>query len=220
MPDFPNVPNLPGVPQVARLLGAVNAPVNTILEAANTVLGLLTSAPVWGIYDQNNNKVVSPDSFADFSNRNEWNVVSFPVQAGSFASYNKVVVPFEISLRMRKGGTLSERTDFINQIAAIAADTNLYTVVTPEIAYENVNVTRYEVTRRGAGGAYYLAEVDIFLVQILQVTPQYTNTSLATQNAQDPSALPAGNQGNLPPNGVSVALGPEAVSQFNAGIGQ
>jgi hypothetical protein len=215
---FPNVPNLPGVPPIPRSPGQVIATVLRIGTPATA--GAL--APVsnyvatqWGVLDQKGNLVVDPDSIIDFDNRNEWNVVSMPVQAGSFASYNKVVVPFECSVRMTKGGSINDRTAFLQQIAAIAGDTNLYDIITPERVYQDVNITRYEVSRRGAGGAYFLAEVDLYFVQILQVTPTYTNTSTATQHAAEPSAQPATNQGNVNPQPVKPAASSAAAGAIN-----
>jgi hypothetical protein len=218
---FPNVPDLPGVPQIPRSpLAAVQAVLSIGLPAdPGTLPNSSQAASFWGVFDSNNNQVITPDSIIDFNNRNEWNVVSSTVEQGSFASYNKVVVPFELSVRMSKGGSVANRTTFLQQIAAIAGDTNLYTVQTPEWTYTDVNITRYEVSRRGASGAYFLAEVDIFFVQILEVTPVYTNTSLSTQDAQDPSAEPVTNQGNVNPE-VTTQLGAAAVQQFEANIGK
>ena len=201
---FPNVPDLPGVPAVPRPPGYVN----TVLAlASNQITSLLgQSAQVqttWGIFDSNGNQVVTPDSVVDFDNRNEWEVSSFPVQQGAFASYNKVIVPFEVSVRMTKGGTQDDRTMFLQQIAGIAGDTNLYTIMTPEQTYQNVNITRYENTRRGAGGAFFL-DVDVYFIQINQVTAQYQSSSSpqntnGTSNATDPTAQPAVNSGNVQP---------------------
>ena len=205
---FPNVPNLPGVPPIPRTPGeAIGLALRIALPASISALAQpLTPTTNWGIYDQNNNLIVAPDSILSFDNRNEWDVVNFPVQAGAFASYNKVIIPFELSLRMTKGGSVADRAAFLNEIGAIGGDTNLYNIQTPEQTYSNCNITRYEISRKGAAGAYFFAEVDLFFVQIVQVTPQYTTTSLQTQNAQDASAQPAVNQGNVNPQPVTPGV--------------
>ena len=201
---FPNVPNLPGVPAIPR---SPQAAVSTVLTLATSqITGALAQssqvASLWGIFDSDGNQVVSPDSFVDFDNRNEWEVSSFPQQQGAFSSYNKVQVPFEIAIRMTKGGSVDDRTQFLQDIASIAGDTNLYTIWTPEQTYDNVNITRYENTRRGAGGAFFL-DVDVYFIQIVEVSAQYQSSSASPQNqngttnAQDPSAQPAVNQGNV-----------------------
>lgn len=201
---YPQVPNLPGVPQLVR--SGLNQPPNNVTlgsSVQSSLGGSVQAGPTWQILDANFNPVVVPDSFLNFDIRAEWKLSDYPVQQGSFASYNKVVVPFESSVRFSKGGNLSARAAFLNSIDAIAGDTNLYTIVTPEQSYPSANVTRKEVTRRGAEGAFFLCEVDVFFRQILESSPQYSSTAADTSNAQDPAALPAQNNGtNQPSNNV------------------
>ncbi len=195
--QFPMVPKLPGVPQLARSL-LFPPPVLPSLgtQAPPEVLWhAVAAAPVWGIFNQAGQQVIIPDNVIDFDNRNEWRVSTYPVQDGGFASFNKVIVPPENSVRMTKAGSQNDRTDFINQIKAIAGDTNLYTILTPEQQYLNCNVVRYEVIRRGAAAAFFLNEVDIFFTTINPVTAQYSSTVANTSNASQPSAIPQVNQG-------------------------
>lgn len=198
VPPFPNVPLVPGVPAVPRSIlfpatGAPNlasqAPLDALFQAA-------TARPKWGVFDSSNKQVIAPDSVVDFGKRTEYRVANFPVQKGQFASYNKVTVPFEIPIRMTKGGSTLDRTVFLQQVETVAASLALYTIVTPEQSYTNCNVTRVEITRRGAAGAYFI-DAEIFFVQIQSVTPQYSTTTAAssTANAQNPSAVPPQNQG-------------------------
>ncbi len=220
-PQFPNVPKLPGVPQVSRsnLFPAAPPAILNLGIALGALAIRLWEAffaqPQWAIYkalppDTKDAEgittvtsvgrrvpVVKPDSFGEFSYRNEWNVSDFPVQEGAFDSYDKVANPFEIMVRLYKGGTKEARREFLDSIEAIAGTLDLYDIVTPERTYLNVNVIRFEVTRRGPKGAYFLSEVDLFFRQIRQVTAQYTNTSANTQNAQNPSAEPVTNTGTV-----------------------
>lgn len=202
VPPFPFVPALSGVPQLVR--SALNQPPNTVSLGTGALQQQLAAAQQnvfpWGVYDDQGNQTLKPDSILNLDNRNEWKLSDYPVQVGSFASYNKVIVPFEVSLRFSKGGDLGSRAAFLKSIDDIAGDTNLYSIVTPERTYLNVNITRYEVTRRGAEGAYFLCEVDVFFRQILQVTPQYSSTAANTSNAQNPAAVPPVNQGTLQPS--------------------
>lgn len=195
---FPNVPNLPGVPQLNRANNVINT-LTLLTRALSAIIGSGGTAFTWGIYDSNNNRVVTPDNIIGVDNRNEWDVSDYPVEQGSFASYNKVLLPFETSVRMTKGKSLTDRKALLDQIAAIAGDTNKYTIITPERSYINCNVLRYEVTRRGPGGAYYLQEVEVFFRSVIEVTAQYTTAGASTTNAKDPAARPAVNQGNVQP---------------------
>jgi hypothetical protein len=197
--QFPNVPNLPGVPQVAR---SILAPVTQVVIGAASIQNLLASASaapnIWGVFDSNGNQVITPDSIREFGTRAEWRVSNFPVQQGSFASYNKVTLPAEYSVRMVKGGTIADRQAFQAQVEMVAASLDLYTIITPEESYQNVNVTRYEITRKGAAEAFFVS-VDLFFQLIIQVGAQYSTTTTTpdTSNAASPSAQPNQSQGTV-----------------------
>jgi hypothetical protein len=196
--QFPNVPNLPGVPQLARSLLFLPSPSPTIgNQALSGVLWHATqSAPVWGVFDSGNVSVLKADSIQDFGWRQEYRVSNFPVQQGEFASYNKVRLPFECSVIATKGGTLTQRIQFLQQVDALASSLKLYTIITPEKSYLNCNVTRAELARRGSGAACWF-DVEVFFVQVVEVTPYSTSGTGApsTANAQVASAVPTTNQG-------------------------
>jgi len=66
---------------------------------------------------------------------------------------------------------------------------------------------RYEVTRRGARGAYFLSEVDLYFREIRTVTAAYTSTAVTTQNAQNPSAQSVTNTGNVQAQPTTLKTG-------------
>ena len=93
-------------------------------------------------------------------------------------------------------------------------------VVTPEVTYVNCNPAHYDVGRRGGQGAYWLADVSLFLVEILQSTPQYTTTAVNLPNAQNASSQPTSNVGTAypqQPSGVLTNDGNSAVSSVVQG---
>ncbi len=194
---FPNVPQLPGVPQLVRsAVIEAQAILDTGLLIQQIVEFVSSKAPVWGVFDQNNNKVIDPDNIFAFNYRAEWRKSNYPVQKGAFASYNKVIVPFDTGVRMTKGGSLADRQAFLAQIAAIEGDTNLYNVATPEKTYLGVNLSRSEFTRRSSEGAYFL-EVDLLFEAVNEQNAQYSSTVANTANAANPAALPTVNGGNV-----------------------
>lgn len=216
-PPFPNVPVLLGVPQLIRI--ALNTPANSITQInAQTeqqqaqLWAAATTQPAWGIFDPASGlPAVQPDSIYALDYSDEWKIPDFVIQNGGFASYNKVIIPFELSVRMNKGGSLADRTQFLNDINAIVGDTNLYTIITPEQTYENCNIRRREMVRRSAEGAYFV-EVDVFFRQINQVTAQYSATAANTTNAQSPAAVPSVSLGNVQPS-TAVPAGAAATAQ-------
>lgn len=217
-PPFPDVPKLPGVPQLPR---PGNLPASPPLIVQLGIAGLqifraFATRPVWGIFKNTNATpvvttdengiqtvlvtppntvpVVLPDSVMELGYKNEWNVPSYPVENGGFTNYNKVNNPYEVTLRMTKGGSTSDRSDFLESIEKIAGSLNLYEVRTPEKTYGNANVIRFEYSRIGAKGAFFL-EVDVVLREIRLTQSAYSTTAAATVNAKNPSAAPTQNQG-------------------------
>ncbi len=215
-PPFPNVPFLLGVPQLVRAM--LFQPANTVTLGAQAQHNLWASsqvAPVWGIFDSNGNQVIVPDNIYAFSDRQEWRESDYPVQRGAYASYNKVIVPFEDTVRLTKGGSLSSRTAFLKSIDSIAPLTTLYQIRTPEKTYLNVNVLRVEVVRRSSEGAYFL-EVDMTFRNVIEQTAQYSTEVADTADAQNPAALPSVNQGNVQAVPLTSAQASTAAQAANA----
>jgi len=225
---FPNVPNVPGVPQLPRSPGQlINDLVALALPDQAATSGAASSAPVWGVflftevddpddpdYPGTFDAVLTPDSILSLDNDNEWTVSAFPVEEGKIGTYNKVLNPFETSLTMTVTGSVTDRQNFLNAVAAIAPDTNLYTIVTPEYTYNSCNVTRFSNPRHGPANSNRVS-IDIFFIQIVSVTAQYSTTQTNTANAQDPTAQPVQTLGTVNPqpitpqaqNAATVSLG-------------
>jgi hypothetical protein len=234
-PQFPNVPKLPGVPQLPRspIFPAAPPRVLSGVIAAGRLWQALFSQVTWGIYRREpptqpdeegvetvtvvaeRTPVVVPDSFLEFAYREEYSVSDYPVQDGGFASYDKVANPFEMFVRMSKGGSLQQRTAFLQSIDAIVGTTDLFDIITPEKTYLNVNVIRHEVSRRGRRGAYFLTEVDLYFRQIREVTATYSSTAVVTPNAQDASAVPVSNVGTV--QGQPTTATPESLGVIGGG---
>lgn len=222
-PKFPNVPQLPGVPQLLRspLFPAAAAPILLGGLALGQLAAALNVQPVWGLFDSNGDIVIQPDSVVDFGYRNGYTVGTYQVQRGNFAAYDKVSNPYELEVRMTKGGTENDRKNFIADIEGTLTDAQsdpfnlmLYTLRTPERSYENVTLERYELDRRGGSGANFI-DAYLYFKEIRQVSPQYTATASATMNAQNPAALPPENQLRVQPEAPGLvsfdptsALGP------------
>lgn len=230
---YPDVPAFRGVPQLVRSPTAEQ--IQALAIATSAIRGRLWQSaqlqPKWGIFkngvtpdvsrrrrlvefppitgrprEDASNAAIIPDNIMALDNRNEARVADFPVQAGAFAAYNKVNVPYELTVRLTKGGSVDDRARFLASIEAAFRSLDLYYVLTPERTYLDVNLTRYEVTRRGVNGAYFLTEVDVFFREIRQVAAQYSTSVAATRNAQEPSARPSVSQGVVQPQPVPESL--------------
>lgn len=197
---FYNVPNLPGIPPMLRATLSGISNVQGVVAGIQNSIQFFQGAqplPPWGIFDSDFKSVLDVDSMAAFTNRKEANLLDSPVQEGGFATYNKVQVPSSTSVRIRKGGSLSDRANLIRQLDALQASMALYTIVTPEKTYVGVNCERYELLRQDEGDAFFLGHVELFFREIRIVAATFTTTQVGanTGNAQSPAAQVPANQG-------------------------
>jgi hypothetical protein len=216
---FPNVPKLPGVPQLARSVSVpTGAGPTAATEAQQDALWNSANAPpVWGVFSQPTGSnpgaiVIDADSVLDFGWRVERKVSRYAVQTNSFASYNKVFLPFETSVNLRKTGNADERKAFLDQIDAVVDSFDLVNIKTTEKTYMNVNCTRAELMRRGPENANII-DVELYFDQIATVDAQYSATGATpTTNASVASAVPAVNQGTVQAQPASTQVATQATA--------
>jgi len=161
------VPNVPGVPPVLFAPG-IDA-LTTLLE--NDALALFAGvikAP-WGLY-QGALPVLVADNVTSFTYKQDYEISDFPVEAGQFQSYNKVYLPFETTFRFTAGGDLVNRQKFLDEVAALIGDLNLYNVVTADAIYIGVNLVSYRYQQTAESGVGLIA-VDITAKQVKLAAP-------------------------------------------------
>ncbi len=194
---FPNVPNVPGVPAIPRLqLANSDSTLTLILGFLQTALwNAFQVNSQWGIFDSRGNALGNPSQFTGITGSllntagigpklstnaveysKETRVSDFPIETGSFASYNKVELPAEPRVTLCLTGSESDRTFFLNAIDAACKSTDLYSVVTPEVTYINYSIERYNYSRRSSKGTTLLM-VELVLREIRQVSAAFAQSN-------------------------------------------
>ena len=139
-------------------------------------------AQQWGLYDQSGLPAVLADNVQSLEVTLEAQISDFPVENGGFASYNKVIRPFDVRVAMTKGGSVEDRQAFVQQVQDAWQSLELFNVVTPEVVYLDVNVVgvrRLVESDRGVG----LMMLDVSLRKVRQ-----TGRLAFTSTAQPASA--------------------------------
>lgn len=208
---FPSIPALPGVPAIPR---SPNFP--PILRAG---LGLVQGAILrafqievrWGIYDVNGKALGDPGQFRNLEAlglgstlstgaleySKETRVSDFPLERGSFASYNKVEIAAAPVVTLCFSGSETTRKAFLEAVDAACKSTALYSVVTPEINYLNYSIERYNYQRRNNKGTTLLI-VEITLKEVRQVSAFFAISNKGNVNApKDAGATPQVDTGKL-----------------------
>lgn len=150
-----------GLPSIPNLPAAISAA--SLLVSDATAIGRLFGATSvqWGIF-QKGKPVLSPDSMLSIEYKQDWRIADYPMEQGAFQSYNKVATPFDVKVRMSKGGSVAARAAFLAAVQKIAGSLNLYDVVTPEKTYTSVNISHIDYHRDGGKGARLMV-LDIWL---------------------------------------------------------
>jgi hypothetical protein len=242
MPLFPTVPNAPGVPPVARLPGVPipSAPILLAADAISVVSAFLTQD--WGIF-LNGVQVVGQDvgnffinlsgigsgNFLEMAFRLGFDISKYPQEAGAFQNYNKVQKPYDVATTVTAGGSALNRAALLQQVQAIIATTDLYTVVMPEGPIDGLNPVGYALERRHDRGLGLLM-IEIFWEQVrpagdptfsTTATPTSTAAAAATTGGAAPITNPmpafASATSQSSQGVVSPTIAPPAVSSAVAG---
>ena len=213
---FPDVPKLPGVPALPRspkFPPLVRAGLGLVQGMLWRVFQVQTR---WGIFDSAGKPLGDPAKFTglignaldaaglgstlstnsvDYSK--ETKVSDFPIERGSFASYNKVEAPASPIVTLCLTGGEKNRRTFLEAIDKACKSTDLYDVVTPEVTYIDYSVERYNYSRRASKGATLLI-VEITLKEIRQVSSQYTQSNKGqVDQPKEAGATPQADNGKV-----------------------
>lgn len=190
-PDIPQLPGVPALPRSPKFPPLASAGLGLVQGMLWRVFQVQTR---WGIFDSSGKPLGDPAKFTglagdaldaaglgstlstnsvDYSK--DTRVSDFPIEKGSFASYNKVEQPASPIVTLCLSGSESNRRTFLEAIDKAVKSTDLYSVVTPEVTYIDYSVERYNYSRRSSKGATLLI-VEITLKEIRQVSSQYTRS--------------------------------------------
>lgn len=170
---FPNVPSVAGVPALA---GSPISDVVALLTSDDPGVSGLTADAEWGLFDDSGNAVLTVDAVISVEHVKDYRVSNYPIEQGSFASYNKVEEPFAHRIVVAKAGSQSDRVDFYAQLDAIAKGLDLYTIYTPEAHFHNSNVTGWRIPRSAQRGAQML----LAELTVEQIRPAGSSTFTST----------------------------------------
>jgi hypothetical protein len=196
---FPDIPAALGVPDLRRTaIGLATRFLPPVLLKFDALgIGMLFGAggraPQWIIADERGFPLLIPDTILSVEYRNEAKSGTHPVEAppggtGSFAAYNKVNNPFDVSVRFAVtggdsltaavfGSRKDTRRSAIEALEDAVNSTDLFTVVTPDQVFESCSLERFDYRRESAGGVSMLV-VDCAFMEIRQTAvARYLDTA-------------------------------------------
>ena len=115
-------------------------------------------------------------------------VVSSPIEAGSFISYNKTNEPMEINAVLAFMGSDSYLQSVLDSLKSLKLSVTTFSIETPEYEYESMTLENYDYarTREDGHGVLYINAV---FREIGEVQLAYVDTDIAETDSKDPSAV-------------------------------
>lgn len=150
---------------------------NEVFPLAGDAAGLVLAAigvQTWGVF-LDGVPVLTYDNFVSFGYQQEWRISTYPLENGSFQSYDKVQMPSEIRVQISAGASVLNRQAMLDLIDLNMSTTLLYDIVTPEKVYLDYNFMYREYDRHAADVG--LVVIDLHFMEIIQTaTAQFQNT--------------------------------------------
>lgn len=186
VPVAAGVPLLLGQSRATGAKAAASVTIGTVLEDALVT----TAAGQWGIFNNAGQNVLSAARVMSVGGEATHHIASAPLEDGGFLSYSKVASPrlhrvlmvcdgsetgfntngFSSGLSqavsaLTGAGDMYVRKSFFETLSALEADLSLYSVITPERKYDNVNITGHRWVRDARHGVT-MPVVEIILQEV------------------------------------------------------
>lgn len=178
---------IPGVPNLLK-----NAPsaigITLLGNLAGKLWNYLFPGPTWGVFNVGTNDVaIEVSNVAEFSITSESRVSDYPIQTGSFTSYNKVKMPDIVPIRLTKDGGENDRLQLLYWLNQNVSATSLFDLLSPEWRYPSMTLVGYRIDRTSRSGAAMIV-ADCLFQQIRQNPAVYSSSTIA--DPQDQPATP------------------------------
>lgn len=192
VPTYPDVPYAPGVPAVLRAGTFLNPALAVTLAVADIAgLGGYAPAQQWGIFTGAGAPLFDVDNVVGLELKQEQSVPNYPIEKGSFGSYNKVQIPYDARITFSVGGSIERRGAFMSSLIKALFSLTLYTVVMPEFSYNLANVVHYDFARRDGKGVGMLV-VNVYVTEIRNTaTSQFASSGDSGSASNDPTSAAA-----------------------------
>lgn len=153
-------------------------------NVVSTLWDYLFPGAIWGVFKTGStSRAIELSSVIEVDLAADSRVSDYPIQTGSFVSYNKVANPNIITLRVTKDGAETSRLELIQWLEQQKNDTTLFDILTPEYRYLNMTLVGYRISRSARSGAAMIT-ADTLWQEVRQISAQYSTTRIEDDEDQ------------------------------------
>ena len=136
----------------------------------------------WDIYDTKTQmRICRFDTFLGYEYSNEVDVVSHPIESGSFADYNKINNPADLGVVLAKSGFPFEIREMVDILEKYKDSTDCVDVITPYKTYTKYKIKSLHYAIRESSSVNLLV-VNLALSEIKEVELGYKTTGYGANN--------------------------------------
>lgn len=151
----------------------------------NNLLSLFASKPQYILKGENGD--VSFQSMLELSVNEDSSLPSEPIEQSSFATYNRIIEPLDIKVRLGIQGYPSVLQSVVDRLSEMRKGTEKVSLITPAASYESLMLQGFDYRKDNHSGHNVLI-VDLTLKEVREV-PTFVTTSSVTE--PEPPAVPA-----------------------------
>lgn len=195
-----------GVPNLLK--GVARATVATLLSnTLGKLYDFFVVPPKWGIYmPGSSTKAIEVASVVAMDIVGSADVSDYPIEQGSFVSYNKVILPDVFQFRIAQDGQEASRTYFLDWLQRAKNGLGVFDVVCPEFVYPNATLIRYTIRRTAESGAS-MVTADCVFQQVREKPAKYSSSQ--TEKPENEESTPVVQVNPVPSSSIQATdLGP------------
>lgn len=195
-----------GVPNLLK--GVARATVATLLSnTLGKLYDFFVVPPKWGIYlPGSSTKAIEVASVVAMDIAGSADVSDYPIEQGSFVSYNKVILPDVFQFRIAQDGQEASRTYFLDWLQRAKNGLDVFDVVCPEFVYPNATLIRYTIRRTAESGAS-MVTADCVFQQVREKPAKYSSSQ--TEKPENEESTPVVQVNPVPSSSIQATdLGP------------
>lgn len=148
---------------------------------------------MWTILDENSLPVITFTSFLSLEGVSSAKVSDYPVEEGSFSTYNKTVAPRDFTVTLAVTGDDVELQEALSCVEALRASTQMVSVIAPYQEFKGYCLESYDFASKVQDGVGIL----IFSMQFKEVRETKAVYTNSIRYAKTPTAVSVKERGKV-----------------------